>query len=451
MKTRSVESGGSLSFYRSTLRSALSRVFLAPFFSLLMTRGPQGDGSRRWTLEYVIYVSLLMVLDAAPTLKERFGNARQSIVEMFAGRQRPGRTYQGFVKARRQITRRQLRIIKRELCRYHRRVAGGFWRRNDWLAFAADGTRVELPRTAKNEKAFGCAGREKTAPQLSLTSLYHLGTGLPWAWRIGPGTESEQVHLRRMIGQLPRGSLLVADAGFTSFDLLRSLSERHVEVLVRMGSNRTLLTGLEDARVQVRGELVWLWPKKKQSQHPPLKLRLIRIEQANHAPMCLATSVLDERVLTDRQIGQFYRMRWGQEVFHRSFKQTLGQHKMRSASPGEARRELDWALMAYLILGLWSVQAQIEAHRDPLTWSVAESLRVVRRAMRPAGGFRRRGDLVHQLRRAVKDGYVRQSLKVARPWPRKKNDHPPGLPKMREATPKEKHRATKTYERIKGA
>jgi hypothetical protein len=224
-----------------------------------------------------------------------------------------------------------------------------------------------------------------------------------------------------------------------------------VEVLVRMGSNRTLLTGLEDARVQVRGEWVWLWPQDKQTRHPPLKLRLIRLEQANHAPMCLATSVLDEQVLTDRQIGQFYRMRWGQEVFHRSFKQTLGQHTMRSTSPGEARRELDWALLAYLILGLWSVQAQIEAHRDPLTWSVAQSLRVVRRALRPAGGFRRRGDLVRQLRRAVKDGYVRKGLTVARLWPRKKNDHPPGLPKMREATPLEKHRATKTYERIKGA
>jgi hypothetical protein len=284
-----------------------------------------------------------------------------------------------------------------------------------------------------------------------LTSLYHLGTGLPWAWRIGPGTESEQVHLRRMVGQLPRGSLLVADAGFTSFELLRSLRDRHVEVLVRMGSNRTLLTGLEDARVQVKGERVWLWPKNKQSQDPPLKLRLIRIEQANRTPMCLATSVLEEQALTDRQIGQFYRMRWGQEVFHRSFKQTLQQHKMRSGSPGEARRELDWAIMAYLILGLWSAQAQIEAHRDPLTRSVAESLRVIRGAMRPGGRFRRRSDLVSQLRRAVKDTYVRNGSKSARNWPRKKNDHPPGLPKMREATQQEKHRAQKTYEKTKRA
>ncbi len=421
--------------------------FHGPLFSALRSRDPRGQGSRRWTLEHVLYVSLLMVLEGAPTLQERFALARQKVVEMFAGRRRPGRTYAGFVKARQRITRVQIRVTKRQLCRHHRRVAGPFWRRDDWLAFAADGMRVRLPRTAANEKAFGGAARKNSAPELSVTSLYHLGTGLPWVWRIGPGTESEQVQLRRMIGQLPRGALLIADAGFTSFELLRALAQRHVEVLVRMGSNRTLLTGLEDACVRVRGEWVWLWPKKKQTRYPPLKLRLVRFEQANHAPMCLATSVLDERLLTDQQIGQFYRRRWGQEVFHRAFKQTLAQHTLRSASPGEARRELDWALMAYLLLGLWTVQAQLEAHRDPLAWSVAAALRVVRVVLRPARGSGPRGGLVRQLRQANKDHYVRQGSKAARHWPRKKHDHPPGLPKLRAATPEEKHRATRTYEK----
>ena len=192
-----------------------------------------------------------------------------------------------------------------------------------------------------------------------------------------------------------------------------------------------------------------LGPQRNRSRRWTLE-HVIYIEQANHSPMCLVTRVMDEQTRTDRQVGPFYRRRWGQEVFHRSFKQTLPQHKMRSGSPGEAKRERDWALMAYLMLGLWSVAARIEAHQDPLTWSVAESLRVVRGAMRQRGRFCRRGGLVTQGRRAVKDGYVRTGSKSARPGPRKKNDHPPGLPKMREATEKEKHRAQKTYE-ITGA
>ena len=75
-----------------------------------------------------------------------------------------------------------MRALQRQLRHRPRSLAGPFWYRDGWVAFAADGTRVELPRTVANEKAFGCAGRDKTGPQLQLTSLYHLGTGLPWAW-----------------------------------------------------------------------------------------------------------------------------------------------------------------------------------------------------------------------------------------------------------------------------
>ena len=447
MNTRSLESRGSLSSYRSSLRPAMSSIFTAPFLSQLMALGPQPWSARRWSLEYVIYVSLLMVLDEAEALQDRFAHARQAVVALFPGRKRPGQSYQGYVKACRRLRREHLRAVQDHLRDRHRWAAGPYWQRDGWVAFAVDGTRVELPRTAANEKAFGCAGRDKTGPQLQLTSLYHMGTGLPWAWQIGAGTESEQRHLCQLAGFLPGDSLLVADAGFTSFDLLRFLWEHHVHFLVRMGSNRTLLQGLDDARVQVKGQIVWLWPTKKQATCPPLRLRLLRIEPANHGPMCLVTSVGDEQALTDRQIGQFYRLRWGQEVFHRSFKQTLAQHKMRSDSPAQARSELDWALMGYLILGLWSVEALLGAGHDPLTWSVAESLRLVRTALRRGGGLGG-GPLARFLRKAVKDRYVRTGSKSARNWPRKKKDHPPGVPKLRQATEKEKHCAKRTYERI---
>jgi hypothetical protein len=191
----------------------MSGIFTAPFLSLLMALGPQWSASTRWTLELVLYTALLMTLDGSEALTDRFANARQAVIKMFPHRKRPGQTYQGFVKACGRLRRRQLRAVRRQLREHHRFVAGPFWQQDGWVAFAADGTRVELPRTAKNEKAFGCAGRDKTAPQLQLTSLYHLGTGLPWAWQIGAGTESEQMHLRHLVRQLPADSLLVADAG----------------------------------------------------------------------------------------------------------------------------------------------------------------------------------------------------------------------------------------------
>jgi hypothetical protein len=451
MSTRKREHGDALSTYRQSLASAMSTIFTASFFSVLRTLGCPVRRGCSWTLPRVIMMSLVMGWSSGQSLQDRFEESRECLMEMVPGRKRPGGTYQGYVKARGKIKGRQLLAIKDHFRDHHRRIAGPYWLRNGWLAFSVDGTRVEVPRTAGNEKAFSCAGRKKTGPQLSLTTLYHLGTGLPWAWQIGAGIESEQAQLHQMQNLLPTGSLLVADAGFTGFDLLRRLLAQGVQFLVRMGSNRTLLTGLEDVRVQIKGEVVWFWPKKKQSQVPPLKLRLVRIESANRSLVYVVTSVMDTDQLTDRQVAEFYRMRWGHEVFYRSFKRTLGNYRMRSGSPEEARRELDWAMMAYLTLGLLSVEGLIRQGQDPLYWSPAGSLRVIHRSLRSKRRFRRKGDLRVLLEEAVKDRYRRVGSKKARNWPHKKNDPPPGIPKIREAKEKEKHCAKRVYENMVAA
>jgi len=395
MSTQTREHGGALSTYRQALRSAMNSIFTVTFFSSLTALEPTAGWSKRWTLRSVIYVSLLMAFESSRTLKDRFEYARASWVEMTPGRPRPGGSYQGYVQARRRISGKQRQALKRHLREHHRRIAQRYWVRHGWQAFSVDGTRIEVPRTAANEQALGCAGRQKTGPQWSLTALYHLGTGLPWSWQIGPGTESETAHLRNLVEDLPEGSLLVADAGFTGFDLLRRLLTQGVNFLVRMGSNRTLLTG--------------------------------------------------------RQIREFYRMRWGQEVFYRSFKRTLEQYKMRSESPKEAYQELEWAMVAYLTMGLLSVEGRIQNGQDPLAWSPAGSLRIIRQGLRKTTCFRRAGDLRALLAEAVKDGYTRTGSKKARNWPHKKNDKPPGIPKINKASEKEKAAIQRIYEKRKVA
>ena len=83
-----------------------------------------------------------------------------------------------------------------------------------WEAYAVDGSEFVCPRSEENQRAMGEVGKPNGMPLVSLTTLYHLRLGLPWALRVGPGTDSERSHLRDMVGELPSGSLLVADAGF---------------------------------------------------------------------------------------------------------------------------------------------------------------------------------------------------------------------------------------------
>jgi len=387
-----------------------------------------------------------MIFEEGRNLNDRFMNARTCLVGFFPGERRPGKTYQGFIKAQRGVCPAMVDAMMAQLRASHRRVAGKQENRWGWIVFACDGSRVEAPRTAKNQAAFGCAGREKTGPQLSLTTLYHMGTGLPWDWRIGAGTESERMHLRAMLATLPEGALIVADAGFTGYDLLKEIIDGGRSFLVRIGSNVRLLTKLLDAEVERRGEVVWLWPMEKRHL-PPLKLRLIRVPASpgTSEGIYLLTNVFDGDRMSTEIAASLYQMRWGVEVFYRGFKRTLDQHKLRSDAPEQAEWELQWAMTAFLLLGLMAVEGIIERGRDPLSMSVAAALRIVRQAMhmQDSRRWRYRGDLRVLLVQARKDRYVRSSSKKARDWPHKKRQQPPGLPKIREATPNESQDAAR--------
>jgi hypothetical protein len=446
MNTRSVEDGKSTSSYRQSLCQAMSFFLTGSLFGALSRQAPGWNRNLGWTLRYVIFQCVLMTFDPSVTLKDRFAGARRVLRQMFKGGKAPGKTYQGLVEARRKISGKQRRHLKRHLRECHRRIARDYWSRLGWEAFAVDGSRVETARTQANEQALGCAGRSKTGPQLSLTVLYQMGTGLPWDWQIGRGPRSERDHLSALILTLPQNALLVADAGFVGYDLFQRLLARNLSFLIRVGANVHLLADLLDLTVQIKGDLVFLWPQGKRHLKP-LTLRLIKLEKANQSPVYLVTNVLDDKRLPDRTASALYRLRWGVELCFRNFKRTLDQHKMRSHSPEQAKQELFWAMVGYLLMGLMSVDLITAEGRDPRALSAAGALRTIREAMTETKSWRRKGDLRVLLKNAVQDTYVRTGSKKARNWPHKKNDPPAGIPKIRPATEKEKDDAKRSYEK----
>ncbi len=125
---------------------------------------------------------------------------------------------------------------------------------------------------------------------------------------------------------------------------------------------------------------------------------------------------------------------WRLELCYRALKQTLARRRMRSGAPQNAEMELDWAVAGLWLLGLMSLKEIIAAGKSPQAWSVATSLRVVRRAMSEPPPRGRRRPLERQLADALRDGYVRRASKAARRFPRKKTETPPGEPILREAT-----------------
>lgn len=426
--------------YQSQLRDAMARHL--PHKGLPLT---SDDKRQRWSDRMLAIVAVLLAMSKADTWIDAFDDARKAVVNMYPSRKRPGKTGRGFLDALRSRGARVAAMLKAHLQRQTIQHAGARWRTGRWVGLAVDGTRVNCPRTAANEAAFGCAGRAKTTPQQWVTTVYHVGTGVMWDYRIDVAGAAERTHLRHMLADLPDRALLLMDAGFTGFDLLRSVMASGRDFIVRAGGNVTLLQQLGYDVIDDKS-IVWLWPTAERRRREPLRLRKIQFKHKGRS-VCLLTSVLSSEALSDSEVKAWYRLRWGIEVQYRSLKQTMGHRKLLGRCPETARAELAWSL-----LGLWLLQLMLVAsqRRRSGRYSVASGLRVVRRAMRstdrPAAG-----GVYRQLRHAQQDRYVRKGPKAARDWPHKKTEPPCSPPKVRMATDAERQQLRAFHKRKEAA
>jgi hypothetical protein len=423
----------SRSTYRHGLVEAIAKWFPGQFFSRWRL-----SANVKWSPQRLFWMAILMVWSADQTLQARFEDARDVLRALFP-KWRLGKTYTGWCDAQREWLEPMQPVLKKRLRQQIEAQAGRHWLREGWCAFAVDGSRIECPRTLANETDLKCAGRDKTGPQLFVTTLLHMGTGLPWDFRIGPGTASERRHLEEMAPDLPKNALVVADAGFTGYELFRRLLRAKQNFLVRVGSNVHLLRQL--GYFEREGpDLVYLWPQKNWHE-PPVVLRLI-VRRQGKKTMHLVTNVLDRGALSNHSAEILYEMRWGVEVFYRSFKQTLEKKKMLSHTPDAARCELTWSLYGLWLLQCISVGNILAKRGDPLRWSAARARQRVRRSMRRALKARNNDRrLAHDLAQTLKDEYQRRGSKKARNWPHKKKEKPPGAPKIQLANAEQKRAA----------
>jgi len=386
-----------------------------------------------WTPPALVQAALVWAWGEETALTDRFFTARQTIAQL-AGGQRESVSYQAFVKLLRRHSTLLLFALMEALQRRMRDDLAPSYRVAGYLAFGVDGTRIDVPRSLANEQAFGAAhcrtrrrGRRRradqkkaAAPRVWLTTLWHVGAGLPWSWTSGPTGASERDHLRDMLGWLPERSLLTADAGFVGYEFWQALLEAGHDFLIRVGANVALLKQLGYFR-ECAGR-VYLWPDAQaRKRRPPLVLRLVVAHNGKH-PVYLVTSVLTKTALSDRQLIELYRARWGVEVFYRSFKRTFGRHKLRCAAPDNALVELNWSMAALWAACLYAKHEQLARGEDLDRTSVAGVLRILRRALHDP-----ELEIAALLAAALVDLYPRRN-KASRDYPRKKTDAPGTAP-----------------------
>ncbi len=411
-----------------------------------------------WTPKRLVTAAILWAWSDEQTLGERFFAARRIITHFFPQQSPPAGSSQAFMKLLRRWTTTLVGLLQMTLRQRMQQVLSAQWTTSGFVVFGVDGSRVELPRTKSHQDAYSPASwrsgakrrsrrRKQTAaqvrkanvPQMWLTTMFHVGTGLPWDWRTGPSDSSERGHALEMLPKLPEGSLVTADAGFVGYEFARTILTSGRHLLVRAGANVRLLQHLGFVR-ESHG-LVYVWTDRAaKRQEPPLVFRLIRAHGPKH-PICLLTSVLSPGTLSEGEVFDLYKQRWGIELFYRHLKQTFQRRKLRSTSAWNAAVELEWSLAGLWGLGLSAAAELAKTGTSLSRISVAGVLRAFRRLLRDYLHPVAPGQtLCRLLRSALIDPY-RRKTKQSRDYPRKKKHEVIGVPTITDASPQQVRQA----------
>jgi hypothetical protein len=420
-----------------------------------------------WTAHLLAFGAVPWSWSDYRNLGERFQNVHKIIKHRFGKQCKPATSYQAFIKLLRKWTPTLLKCLTQAFRDKMRETLSAAWEIAGWLVFAVDGSRVGVPRTRRNEERYSprsklsrggqkrrrarrrrkrrkpARERQANVPQIWLTVLWHVASGLAWAWQTGPSDSSERAHLEALLAMMPPGTLLTADAGFVGYELWRKILEAGLHLVVRVGGNVKLLSNLGYARESAG--TVYLWPDRAASRRQaPLVLRLVVANNGRH-PMYLVTDLRPSE-LSDRAAIEIYGRPWGIELFYRHCKQTFERAKLRSHNPDNALVELQWSLLGMWAMGLHSHARLVGQGVMPQKISFANVLRDYRESIRDYRWHPPRDErLLTRLDRALIDDYVRRD-KTSRNYPRKKQTTAAGPPIIRVATLQQRRNANQIKE-----
>ena len=395
----------------------------------------------RWDVRPLLWILVTMTWCCGDSLPERFEAARGVYVLCHDKRRRPGETFQGFQQALNKLPLPVLRALAHALRQRIAQRLDDRWQIKGLIPLGCDGSRMECPRTAELERHLGQGGKQDSAPTVWTTAIVHLLTGVAWTWRFGKGGKaSERDHLVQMLPSLPPGALIVADAGYYGYELLLELLRAGVWFLIRMSSNVKLYTEEGVELTEFREGTVYYWPEAVQKKGgPPIQARLLCIrDKKRKVDVWLLTNLMSPEQLSWADASRFYRWRWENEGYFRTYKRTLAKVKLSSRTIREVHREAEASMIATQLLLAQGALAMPrprtlsagEADEPRVMCSPRKVLREIRRDMSNLPGPRGRGGLAQRLKNCQRERRPRSSPKVARPWPRRKDHQPPQPPKI---------------------
>jgi hypothetical protein len=393
--------------------------------------------SPRWSTQPLILTLLVMTWCCGDSQAERFETAKGFTAACLSRRRRPGRSVQGFQLALARLPTPVLRTLAAAM--RQRMLALLNLRSDGFIAFGCDGSSMETPCVAELEKRLDPPLKKRARPQVWVTALVHLRTGVLWAWRLGKGYNRERTHLRMLLPTLPAAALVVADAGYSGYELAQAISTAGLSFLIRVSGEQKMYTEKQVVLKKFKEGEVLLWPKDMQTKKlPPFRVRLIRIRaDKKRKDVWLLTNVLETQRLPASVAGRYYRWRWENEGLFRTFKRTLAKVRLLSRTIREIHREAEGALLATQLLlaqGARATQGRRKVtalHRC----SPRKVLLTIRTVILGRIGIRRKRAFHERMAKGLREHRQRTSSKVSRTWPRYVKHRPLKPPILLTLTP----------------
>lgn len=253
--------------------------------------------------------------------------------------------------------------------------------------YGVDGSKLRVPDTPENEKAFGRpkSGRGRAAyPQVRVVALMVLRSHLFAGLVLGKCDDAEVKLAASLWEKLPDDSLTLLDRGFLSYVLFHQIrsggTNRHWLTPAKKNLKWRVLEqlGPNDYLVEIPVH------KNARRDHPEvpqtLQARAIRYQRRGFRPRVLLTSLLDPVAYPASEIVELYHERWELEVGFDEIKtHTLEREEtLRSRAPERLRQEIWGLAIGYNLIRLEIERVAAGAGVPPTRISYRHALMLVR-------------------------------------------------------------------------
>ncbi len=229
-----------------------------------------------------------------------------------------------------------------------------------------DGSSVQLPDTAANQKAYPQPSGQKRGcgfPVTKLAVLFSLASGALLDVVLGSLHHHDLRLFHRLWESLQAGDILLGDRAYGDYVTLAGLPQQGVDVVARLHQRRKV--DFRKARRLGPHDGVFVWRKGTQQSSiltpaewaalpDEIQVRIVRFTAAcrgfRSQSITLVTTLLDVDQYPAAELIALYARRWRLELCLRDLKTTLRLERLHCLSPAMVRKELLAGLIAHNLI-----------------------------------------------------------------------------------------------------